>query len=95
MNKEYYIAAWNEFWKKCLQDAQEVVDKNDLHDDTDVVYLATEIFEDVANAEQIVGYYITYHLDYALEDWLCNTKGLKFNEQDKEVDRILKELYST
>lgn len=91
-DKKYYEEVWNKFWNECLQDAKAEFEKSDFDED-DIKNAATVIFEDTANAEQVVGYYIIYHKDDALQDWVDNTKGIKLSEQDKEVDRILKELY--
>lgn len=94
-DKEYYISKFNNKWKNCLKEAEEDIEKDSsCKFANDVIsYAATEIFEETANAEEIVGYYIVYHKDSALRDWLDNTKGINFSEQDKEVDRILKILY--
>ena len=51
-----------------------------------------QIFEETANAEEIVGYYIMYHKDSALRDWLDNTKGIVScttrPPRDYEVDGV-------
>lgn len=93
-DKEYYITIFDEKWNRCLKLAEEDIQKNGGAADI-VPDIATEIFEECANAEDVVGYYITYHGDDALRDWLDNTKGIAFSEQDKEVDCILKKLYPT
>lgn len=54
----------------------------------------TELFEETATVDEVVGYYIVWHEEYALSDWLDNIDGIELTEQDKEVDRKLKELYA-
>lgn len=90
--KEYYEKVWTNFWKECLEKAKKELEEDEM----DLGYLqdtATEIFEETANAEQIIGYYIYFHKDWALKDWLENTNELNFSKQDKEIDRELKRLY--
>jgi hypothetical protein len=89
--KNYYQEIYNKKWNKCLEEA-----RNDIKENSgtvDIGYIATEIFEETASAEEVVGYYIDLHGSEALKDWLVNTKGITFTEQDKTVDKILKELY--
>ena len=54
---------------------------------------ATYEFEETANAEEVVGYYVFNEKENALNQWLNNIEGLNLTEQDKEVTKILKELY--
>ena len=92
-NKKYFVKKFNKKWDKCYKEAEVDVEENG--GDSDIVSeVATEIFDDTANAEEIVGYYIVYHGESAFEDWTANIKGLRLTEQDKEIDRILKRLYS-
>ena len=86
MSKEFYIEAYNKKWDECLKEAEKENSK-------DVSESATYIFEETANAKEVVGYYLVYHGDDALKDWKSNTDGIKMNEQDLEVDRILTELF--
>lgn len=85
MNKQelmsYYVDIFNKKYDKCLEEENY---------DTD---LAIENFEETSNTEEVVGYYIMYHKEHALKYWLCNTNGIKMSKQDKEVDKILKELF--
>lgn len=91
-DKEYYVKTFDEKWNRCLKLA-----KDDIHENggaADIIPdIATEIFEECANAEDVVGYYIAYHGDDALNIWIENTKEIHFSEQDDEVDRILRDLY--
>ena len=54
---------------------------------------ATYEFDEIANAPEIVGYYVYNEKENALKQWLTNTEGIEMTEQDKEVTRILEELY--
>lgn len=92
MNKKYYVNAFNKKWDDCLKQARKDIEENNGTFDI-VTEIATEIFEETANAEEVVGYYIVYHNESALKDWEVNTEGVNFTEQDKEIDRILRELY--
>lgn len=65
----------------------------DYERDPDISWYATFEFEDVANANEVVGYYVELHGDSALKDWTANTAGICMNDQDKIVDKILHELY--
>lgn len=91
-DKTYFTEIFNKKWDACLKEAEKEIKENSGNADI-ITDVATEIFEETANAEEIVGYYIMYHKDSALRDWLDNTKGINFTEQDAEVDKILKELY--
>ncbi len=87
MDREYYRKKFFEKWGSLYADAEK--DK----EDGDPGYTATMAFEECANAEETVGYYLVYHKEYALKDWMDNTAGIDMTEQDKEVDKILKKLF--
>lgn len=89
--KQYYMETFIKKWDACLEEAEMEIEEND--GEVDITDIATEIFEETANAEEVVGYYIKYHESEALRDWEINTKGIVFSDQDKEVDRILRKLY--
>lgn len=84
----YYKKVYQEFWSKCMDMAEKEV----LENGGDLLDCATEIFEELANAEQVVGYYICFYNEYALKTWLMNIVGFDLTEQDKEVTRLLEEL---
>lgn len=86
MSKEFYIEAYNKKWDECLREAEKENTK-------DVSEAATYIFEETANANEVVGYYLVYHRENALKDWKSNTNGINMSEQDLEVDRILTQLF--
>lgn len=85
-DKQYYVEQYNQLWDECLKEAGEECSD-------DVTALATEIFEEKCGVDEVVGYYIVLHEDSALKDWKDNIAGIELSEQDKEVDKILGELY--
>lgn len=93
-SREYYEEVWQEFWNACLNRAKIELSKSDPDfTEDDVRETATEIFEETANAEEIAGYYVIFHMENALKDWKINTEGLAFAEKDNEVNRILETLF--
>ena len=83
--KEYYIEKYNKRWNECLEETSK-------SESNDHGYDATILFDETANAEEVVGYYLVNHMKNPLRDWLNNIEGIKLNEQDKEITRILKRL---
>ena len=83
--KRDYVRLYRQKWKRCL--AEE-------HGDTEA---ADENFEDselsTVNAGEVAGYYIAVYGDDALVCWKSNTQYKMLSEQDREVDRILGDLY--
>ena len=52
-------------------------------------------FDETANAEEVVGYYLVYYEWNPLAEWLNNLQyATDITEQDKEVTKILTELCS-
>lgn len=90
IDRRYYLNLYQTKWDECYDHAQK---EDPQADEEDIRYYANMSFEEEANAEEVVGYYICYHGDDALKDWLSNTEDIKLSIQDKEVDRILKRLY--
>lgn len=84
-NKEYYKAKYNKKWKECYVEAV----KNGSEDPG---YDATIFFDQNANAEEIVGYYLVLHSEDPFRIWLNNVEGIELSEQDKEVTNILEGL---
>lgn len=84
-SKEYYVEKYNRKWKECF-------DETSKNGSKDSGYDATILFDETANAEEVVGYYLVYHKENPLQDWLENTEGINLSEQDKEVTRVLKEM---
>lgn len=58
----------------------------------DLGYACTMEFDETANAEEVVGYYLVNEGTNALKQWLENIDGIDLTEQDKKVTKILKEL---
>ena len=84
-NKEYYKVKYIKKWEECYLKAVE-------NGSEDPGYDATISFEHDANAEEIVGYYLLLHKD-PFKTWLNNIEGINLSEQDKEVTKILGNLY--
>ncbi len=92
-NKQYYINAFDTFYDVCVKQARQEIIENDWTL-VDAEELAWEIFEDTATSDPIIGYYIAYHKELALSTWQENTALIEMSEQDREIDKILKLLYS-
>ena len=61
--------------------------------DNEIDEKCTYEFDDTANAEEVVGYYLINYEWEPLKGWLENLQYVQdITEQDKEVTRILKEL---
>lgn len=58
----------------------------------DLDYACTMEFDETANEEEVVGYYLVNEGTNALKQWLENIDGIDLTEQDKKVTKILKEL---
>lgn len=58
----------------------------------DIDYACTMEFDQTANAEEVVGYYLINYEWNPLKGWLENTENIELTQQDEEVTRILKEL---
>lgn len=84
-NARYYISKYEDRWLECYNHAVD-------NDSDDPSYDATIEFDETANAEEVVGYYLVHHEQNPLGDWNDNTDGIEMDEQDKEVTRILNEL---
>ncbi len=92
MTKEYYENKYKQKWHECLEQA---FNNPEIKGDLDLVQLdATEDFEETANADEIVGFYIYFYRDDAYRIWKGNTNGIEKTKQDLEVDRIFEELFN-
>ncbi len=91
-DKEHYQKLYDEKYDKLLEEARN-------KGCTDPESEANEAFNECATAEEVVGYYITWHGDDAFKDWVENSqfyereRGKIPSEQDRTVTRILGELY--
>lgn len=68
---------------------RELKEQNDVDD---IDYSCTLTFDETANAEEVVGYYLADGETTALKRWLENIDGIDLTEQDREITRILTEL---
>ena len=59
----------------------------------DIDYACTMEFDQTANAEEVVGYYLENYGDNALKYWKMNTENIEMTEQDKVVTEILERLF--
>jgi len=81
-NKDYYISKFDKKWKEYL-----IKTGNVNSDDNEQ---ATNLFDETASAEEVVGFYLKFHKDNAYEEWLTNIDGINLSDQDTTVDFILK-----
>lgn len=84
-SKEYYISKFDKKWEECL------INTGDINSDNNEQ--ATNLFDETASVEEVVGFYLKFHKDNAYEDWLKNTEGVVLSEQSTTVDFILKNLF--
>ena len=84
-NRSYYELKYesrmDEIYREMLEEDVEDID-----------YACTIEFDETANAEEVVGYYLVNESTNALKQWLENIDGIDLTEQDKEVTKILKKL---
>ena len=82
-NRSYYELKYesrmDEIYREMLEEDLEDID-----------YACTIEFDETANAEEVVGYYLVNEDTNAFKQWMENIEGM--TEQDKEVTQILKEL---
>jgi hypothetical protein len=91
LGKTDYQKIYIKKWDECLEEARKDIRKYDCN--ADDVEVAVDIFEETANAAEIVGYYISLYGDDALRIWLDNTVGISLTEKEKIVNNMLMELY--
>ena len=83
--KRYYVEKYNKRWNECFNEASKNGSKDPGYD-------ATILFDETANAEEVVGYYLVHHKENPLRDWLANIERINLSEQDKEVTNILENI---
>ncbi len=92
VKKEHYQKLYDEKFDKLVEEA-----RRDKLPEPEA--WASDTFGDCATAEEVAGYYIAWHGDDAFKDWIENTlfyeseRNKKLTAQDREVTRILGELY--
>lgn len=84
-NREYYILKYEDRMDEIYRELADT-------DVEDIYYGCTIVFDETANAEEVVGYYLINYEWNPLKAWLENIENLDLTEQDKEVTRILTEL---
>lgn len=87
MTKEDYVKIYLDALERIK--AELIAEGVDVSDGTAITYE----FEDTANANEVVGYYVCNEKDNARKQWRENIDGLDLTDQDKLVDLILKGLY--
>lgn len=86
-DKQYYINTYLESLKRIEKELIEM--GADVSDGTAITYE----FDNVANAEEVAGFYVYNEGDNALKQWRMNTKGIDLTLQDVKVTGILEKLY--
>lgn len=90
-DKDYYIRKYNELYKQCWDDI--LVEYSVEAETTDMGSIVDEHINDIADEDEIVGYYIKIYKDSALEQWLENNKHYIWNKTEQKVTRILERLF--
>lgn len=84
-NKTYYIQKYNDLVSEATRDAE-----NNGYDVTETICE----YEADANADEVVGYYLTFYKADALSKWKENISfKTQKTEQDEVVTEILKQLF--
>lgn len=87
MNKQYYILKYEDRMDEIYRELKE-------SNVEDIDYACTMEFDQTANAEEIVGYYLINYEWNPLKEWLENLQyAPEITEQDKEVTRILEKFF--
>jgi hypothetical protein len=84
-NRTYYVQKYEDRMDEIYRELKETNVK-------DIDYACTIEFDETANAEEVVGYYLINYEWNPLRGWLENTASIDLTEQDKEVTKILVEL---
>ena len=85
MDKKYYVLKYEDRMDEIYRELK-------MTDIEDIDYACTVEFDQTANTEEVVGYYLVNYEWSPLRCWLDNIEGINLTEQDKEVTRILIEL---
>lgn len=84
-NRSYYESKYENRMDEIYRELKET-------DIEDIDYGCTIEFDETANAEEVVGYYLVNEGTNALTRWMENIEGINLTEQDNEVTRLLKKL---
>lgn len=85
-NRNYYESVYQKRMDEIYKEMKEENVK-------DIDCACTIEFDQTANAEEVVGYYLVNEGDNALVRWRENTENIEMTEQDKAVTEILKQLF--
>lgn len=86
-DRQYYILKYEDRMDEIYREA-----KGEGIKDNNIEEYCTMEFDQTANAEEVVGYYLINYEWNPLKGWLENIEGIDLTEQDKEVTKILKDL---
>lgn len=84
-DRNYYVLKYEDRMDEIYRELRD-------SDVEDIDYACTMEFDQTANAEEVVGYYLTNYEWNPLKAWLENIEGIDLTEQDKEITRLLEEL---
>lgn len=90
-DKDYYIRKYNELYKQCWDDI--LVEYSVEAETTDMGSIVDEHINDIADEDEIVGYYLKIYKERALEQWLENSKDYILNKTEQKVTRILEKFF--
>lgn len=91
MNKNYYLSKYEKLYDACYNEAFNNYSNN-------IVEVTNELFECQADVEHIVGYYLYYYKNEAMDVWKENLsfakeRGYFETDTDKKVTNILTQLF--
>lgn len=95
--KQYYLQMHKDLYEKCIEDAK----KETKSVPDALIERANQLYDELATADHIVGYYLFWYQEQALTMWLDNLAGAKEKRKspetakEKEVSWILNKLYGT
>lgn len=85
-NRNYYESVYQKRMDEIYKEMKE-------ENVEDIDCACTIEFDQTANAEEVVGYYLVNEGDNALVRWRENTENIEMTEQDKAVTEILERLF--
>ena len=91
-DKSYYLDKYNDTMAKCEEVEKRVAQLEGVEYEREFAY---NKFDELCDAEDIVGYYITHYGDEALEACKRNFKDIEMTEEKTEIIRILEYLYTS
>lgn len=82
-DKNYYLNTYH----KCISYCQRVTEARQEED-------SFVLFNEICNAEEIVGLYLDCYGEEAYDTWLDNAEGCELNKTQQEVQSILMDLFT-